>query len=368
MSYKGNGVIIAIIQMLWTLLIISLSKAQFGTLSLVFISLGFLAFYIEWQLILLTSLIGLIPFFMFENISGAVSGMCWIVLFDTVLILNIKMRQKIRHQVAKKELSLVQSIESIEQKSQKRTWELQESINVILEQQQSLIASAKMSTLGEMSAGIAHEINNPLTIIIAKISRLKRKIATDSLTQEEMLLELSQINETSNRIVKIIKGLKSFSRDGVNDPKEIFSVIDVVQDTLELCNERFRENTIDLRVDFNPLQEIKVEGSSVQISQVVFNLLSNAIDATKFMTDKWVEIKLEMKDSNCVLSITDCGLGIGPEIQQKLMQPFFTTKEKGLGTGLGLSISKVIIEKHNGRFYYDPNLKNTRFVIELPLT
>lgn len=97
-------------------------------------------------------------------------------------------------------------------------------------------------------------------------------------------------------------------------------------------------------------------------------MLTNACDAIENLNDKWLEVTVTKTTDVTVISITDSGSGISPEVSDKMMQPFYTTKEVGKGTGLGLSISQGIIASHNGSFYYDAKSPHTRFVIELPLT
>jgi C4-dicarboxylate-specific signal transduction histidine kinase len=217
-----------------------------------------------------------------------------------------------------------------------------------------------------MAGGIAHEINNPLAIIIGKISQLKRrlKIDTDLIKLNE---DLSVIENTAKRISSIIKGLSAFSRNAENDSMENVLVPVLIQDTLELSRERFKFNSIDLRFDYANCQQVFVKGRAAQLLQVLVNLLNNAFDAVEVLPIKWVEIQVKVVGNTCKILISDSGDGIPPDVVEKIMSPFFTTKSIGRGTGLGLSISKGIIEEHHGKLYYDATSKNTRFVIELPI-
>ncbi|MDD4974660.1 MAG: PAS domain S-box protein [Bacteriovorax sp.] len=240
---------------------------------------------------------------------------------------------------------------------------IEESLNI---QREKLMASAKMSSLGEMAGGIAHEINNPLAIIVGKITQLKRRLKVDA-DVIKLNEDLSVIENTAKRIGSIIKGLSAFSRNAENDSMEKILVPLLIQDTLELSRERFKFNSIDLRFDFANCQQAYVKGRVAQLLQVLVNLLNNAFDAVEELPIKWVDIQVEVVANSCKLMITDSGEGIHPEIVEKIMSPFFTTKSVARGTGLGLSISKGIIEEHHGKLYYDTTSKNTRFVIELPI-
>jgi len=234
--------------------------------------------------------------------------------------------------------------------------------------QKNLISKAKMSSLGEMSSGLAHEINNPLAIIIGKCQMMKTKIANNQVSLEKFDLDLDKVIATSERIAKIVKGLRSFSRNSENDPMQTVFVHQVVQDTLELCTAKFRNRTIELRILDEVGPEFSIEARSSQLSQVLLNLLLNSYDAVDPLPTKWVELKISKSSLGVQIAITDSGNGIPEHLLGKLMHPFFTTKEVGKGTGLGLSISKGIVEDHQGRIFYDKNSPNTRFVVELPLT
>ncbi len=238
--------------------------------------------------------------------------------------------------------------------------------DALKKQHEQLVISAKLSSLGEMAAGVAHEINNPLSIIYGLSSQTKRKHDAGTLDPEILGRNLATILTTTERIAKIVKGLRTFSRDATDDPMEIAAVLQIIDDTLELCREKFHIHSIDLRVDCDPSLLILCRPS--QMSQVLMNLLGNAHDAIENDPEKWVEIRAVKNKSLLELSVKDSGKGIRRDIAAKMMQPFFTTKETGKGTGLGLSISRGIVEAHNGRLYYDENCPNTRFVVEMQLT
>jgi PAS domain S-box-containing protein len=232
------------------------------------------------------------------------------------------------------------------------------------EAQQSLLQSSKMVSLGEMAAGIAHEINNPLAIIHGKAEQISREIEGGSFDLEKIRKSLSKIVTTAERIARIIKGLRAFSRNSETDPMENIKVSQIVDDTLELCKEYFKNSSIELRV--NCSADIWIECRPSQVAQVLMNLLSNAHDAVMHLPEKWVNLDVGVKDLMVEISITDSGTGIEPKIVEKMMDPFFTTKDVGKGTGLGLSISKGIVAVHHGQLRYDSGCQHTRFILDLP--
>jgi len=229
------------------------------------------------------------------------------------------------------------------------------------------VQNAKLASLGEMSASIAHEINNPLSVIQLTNSRLLEKLKLDPLSTDYIVHSLEKIQGAVDRINKIIKGLTNLSRNAANEDIQVFSVENMMEQVLSLVGQKLKYSNVDLRVSIPP-GDLFIESSLTQISQVLINLINNANDAIAPRKDKWIKVDFKLvKDSSIVrCSVTDSGEGIPSEIAEKIMQPFFTTKEMGKGTGLGLSISKEIIETLGGKFYIDDESPNTCFVFELP--
>lgn len=254
---------------------------------------------------------------------------------------------------------------SLEQRVKARTQELTESQQKILEHQQTLINISKMSALGEMAAGVAHEINTPLATIQMRTTQLIELMQeVGDIDKEYCLKSLEKIDLTTLRIAKIIKGLLTFSRDGKRDDKELVSVEKIVSETFDLCQERFRNNNVQL--EFKKQEDVQLFCHPTAISQVLLNFLNNSFDAIQGLKEKWIRVQLDLLPETMVISITDSGAGIPFDIQEKILQPFFTTKDVGKGTGLGLSISKGIITSHGGTLGIDNTSANTRFVLTFP--
>lgn len=231
--------------------------------------------------------------------------------------------------------------------------------NEILAQRESLVSSAKFSALGQMAAGIAHEINNPLTIILGYSQRLRTCI------NEDGIAPLENIQAAVKRIGAIVRGIKNASRDSSNDPMQTVDVSMVIADTLAFTQERFKSHQIALHVV--PARDgLFIHCRQTEIAQILINLLSNAHDAIQNLNEKWVRLEVSLVNREIQMTVIDSGSGIPQAVQQKLMVPFFTTKAPGVGTGLGLSISRQIAEKHGGRLIYDGSHRNTTFVLILP--
>lgn len=237
---------------------------------------------------------------------------------------------------------------------------------VELEHKAKLTHSAKLSALGEMAAGVAHEINNPLAIIQIAANSIRDLLAEPNVDKVHLLKTTEVINSNVQRSAKIVKGLQVFSRDSGNDPLEVKELDSIVRDTLSLCQERFKNENIRFELVL-PDRPIRIGCRPTEISQVILNLLNNARDAVQSMPEKWV--RLEVADESgktAALSVVDSGPGLSEEILAKAFVPFFTTKPVGQGTGLGLAISKGIAEAHHGSLILDTRSSNTCFLLRLP--
>jgi len=216
-----------------------------------------------------------------------------------------------------------------------------------------------------MTAGIAHEINNPLQTLSLHNESLKRYLERDENLPLKIKTQLSVIDKTINKISVMISGLKDLSREATNDPIQTFYLKDVIEEVMNVSSERIRR--LGITIEIQDTSHSLVRGHFIHASQVLINLLNNSIDALENIDQKWIRIEIKDDHDYLIMSVTDSGAGIPKDIASKIMLPFFTTKEPGRGTGLGLSISKSIIERNGGKFYYDIASPVTRFVIELPI-
>lgn len=254
---------------------------------------------------------------------------------------------------------------SLEDKVRERTHELNDTISTLEETRTQLVTSSKMSALGEMAGGVAHEINNPLAVIKLVSSQLKEVIEDPEIDRALVRQMADDVEKTTDRIAKIVTGLRSFSRDGSKDPFTNVNLRQLIEETLAFCGQRFKNGGTELTIEDYPA-DLHFEGRPTEISQVLLNLLNNANDAIATLEKKWIRVTARETDGIFELTVTDSGPGISPEVQKKIFQPFFTTKEIGKGTGMGLSISMRIIRNHQGELTLDERCPNTRFVVRIP--
>ena len=276
-----------------------------------------------------------------------------------------------------------------------QTQKLNEALSELQQTQSHLIQTEKMASLGQMVAGIAHEINNPATFIYGNINytrnytrdllelvTLYQKYYPESTAEIQAFIEhieldflkedlpktLLSIQNGSERIRQIVLSLRNFSRLDEAEIKEV-DLHAGIDSTLLILSTKFIKE-IEIIRNYGDLPA--VECLAAQINQVFMNILSNAADALlseKSIPLKRITIYTEKISSNQVqIKITDNGPGIPPEILNKIFDPFFTTKPVGKGTGLGLSISYKIIEKHSGKITVNSQTgEGTEFTITLPI-
>jgi PAS domain S-box-containing protein len=230
------------------------------------------------------------------------------------------------------------------------------------EQRLGLIKASRLTALGEMASGVAHEINNPLMIIRSWATKLQ-EAKTPSF--DEVQKASSKILSMADRIAKIVSNMRSLTWDASNEAPSEFTLGSMIQTVLDICQERIEKSGTELRVSCET--EAKIQGRPVQLSQVLVNLTQNAWHAVQDQPHAWVEVSAYVKNDQLTMKVRDSGKGIPPEIREKIMQPFFTTKDPGKGTGLGLSISRELIAKNGGKLWIDERDPHTTFVIELPL-
>ena len=300
-------------------------------------------------------------------------------------------------------------LQNTAQQAQTQAHELEKTLKTLQQAQVKLIQTEKMSSLGQMVAGIAHEINNPVSFIYGNLDYAKRYVndlfyllgvyqkaipnppeavnqcqeaIEYEFLQEDLPKLLTSLEIGAERIRSIVLSLRIFSRLNEADIKPV-NLNNSIDSTLVILNHRLKEQPKrpEIKLSKNYGELPPVECYAGQINQVFMNILANAIDA---LEEKWfklqptqsdwqptIDISTQISsDRNISITIHDNGPGIPLKAQQKIFDPFFTTKAVGKGTGLGMSISyEIVVDKHNGKLTVDSNpTEGTTFVIQLPQT
>lgn len=229
-----------------------------------------------------------------------------------------------------------------------------------------LVQNNKMETLGEMASGIAHEINNPLTVVMGQLNLLRKELDKLEGDHARIFKLTGKIQTNFDRISKIVRSLQTMGWDSGKASVEPIPLSRVLEAVKDLSKHKFNKNRVEFIIEGEP-EKVPVRCRETELMQVILNLVSNGIDSIKDKeNDKWVKIFFEEEEKNTVIYVMDSGAGIELSLQLKLFEPFFSTKNVGEGTGLGLPISKKLIESYNGTLIYDTSQSNTCFKITIP--
>jgi C4-dicarboxylate-specific signal transduction histidine kinase len=235
------------------------------------------------------------------------------------------------------------------------------------DKQEQLVQAGKLATLGELTTGVAHELNNPLNNIGLFVGNAIDQIELGMADRERILSDLSSAMQQVRKATEIISHLRTFGRAATvsHDP---VTLNEVVRRALSLMQEQFRLRQIVVELDL-PEEEPVVVGNSIQLEQVFINLLTNARDAMAGSPCKVIRIACRLRAGTVDLTFSDTGPGIPEGLERRIFDPFFTTKEVGAGTGLGLSITYGIIQEHQGTISVCglPG-QGATFLIQLPRT
>jgi two-component system C4-dicarboxylate transport sensor histidine kinase DctB len=264
------------------------------------------------------------------------------------------------------EVALTETRAELQAILQARTAELLASNELLQAKQAQLIQTAKLASLGELTAGVAHELNNPLNNISLCIANAVEAWTNPSEPREVLPHSLRLAQSEVQKAAHILTHLRTFGRaaTGERSPQALHPII---RNALSLFEVPLRQVGVEVIVDVD-LGHPVVLGDAIQLEQVFINLLQNAKDALVEAPQKRLYVTTRITEGSVYATVRDTGAGIPHAIKERIFDPFFTTKPIGHGTGLGLSISYGIIESHRGRLWVeDPPDGGAAFVMQLPL-
>lgn len=230
--------------------------------------------------------------------------------------------------------------------------------------QEKLMSNSKLAALGEMAAGISHEINNPLTVIEGNATILRMELRKLGMASPAVEKRVKNITNTVKRISSIVNGMRSFARKEELSQCSDNSTNEVLEESLNLCKMKLKELGIDYQITGQ--QESRFLGRRLELSQVLLNLISNSIHALQDVDKKLISFEITEGDEEVSIKVMDNGPALCDEAKEKMMEPFFTTKPPGVGTGLGLSLSREMMEDMGGSLVFLPEEKQTTFLVSMP--
>ena len=281
---------------------------------------------------------------------------------------QLKKRQRevmqLGNELLEKKTAEVAREKEIQEKLSKAYQELSQSLQKLQESQEQLIQAEKLSSLGQLAASIAHEVNNPLSGVLVYTQLLAKKMKGDSLSKEIALDYLSKMEAELNRSTKLISNLLDFARQSPPAFQQI-NIDEVVNRSFDLAAHTAKMQQIEVIRELAPALP-DITGDFDQLQQVCTNLILNAIQAMPGGGKLTLRTSID-KDYEKI-EVSDTGYGISPENMRKLFTPFFTTKQAVKGVGLGLAVSYGIIQRHHGRIEVQSKEKEgTTFIVYLPL-
>ena len=295
-----------------------------------------------------------------------------VILFSLLLIVNYLKSEFDKER--KKSHQQKEELEFLNNSLEKAIADKQATIQTLQSTQSKLIDSEKMASVGRLTAGLAHELNNPLNFIggnvqpiLNDLEEIKQSMPPEVLSKNEGSFEeieqlLDNVLSGSKRATDIISNLLKISPRGKDDNIATVLLNDLLTRTCLLLKNAHPDVTFT--TDFQ--ETIYISANSVEINQVLLNILKNALDALPPKRAR-LSVKLSVEGQMALIEISDNGRGIPEQFRSHIFEPFFTTKEEGKGTGLGLYISYGIIKKHEGEITYEPLDKGSCFRITLPI-
>ncbi len=376
--------IIGISQMLTSGLLIHLTGGRIETHFHIFGSLAFLAFYRDWTVLIPATIVAALDHLLRgiywpQSIYGVLAASPWRwvehagwVIFEDIFLVISCLRSTVEmKEIAERTAQLEATNQIIETRVTERTFELasakEKLENEIYERkklEKTVIQSEKMSAVGQLAAGVAHEINNPLGVILGFSQNAAKRIPPG----DPLELPLKSIEREAVRCKNLVQDLLTFSRVGKME-KEPVDLNQTIETALSLVLAQSKVKNTQLVKEFSAIP--KIIGNKNQIQQIIVNLSNNAMDAMPQGGKLIIRLKTaKINDQDAVeIQVEDTGEGISPEIRSRVFDPFFTTKEIGKGTGLGLSLVYEIVQRHSGKIFLESKVgQGTVFRVLFPVS
>ncbi len=228
-----------------------------------------------------------------------------------------------------------------------------------------LIENERQKILAELAGSIAHEVNNPMTVIYMKMQTLERLLETKQLTEQKLSNSLEVISRNAKRVVKIVKGMRSLASFNSPENMTLLNAEELFDEAILLLTEEISNSGV--KVDIHIQSDIPMfPGRTTQILQTLIILIKNAIESASSINRPLITLQAYVNQPNIYLSVDDNGPGIRKEDENKVFSPFYSTKG-AKGSGLGLSIARKVISYHSGLIYINRKISDSCFTIQLPL-
>lgn len=254
--------------------------------------------------------------------------------------------------------------------------EVEKKTEFIEKQQGQLLHSSKLATIGEMAGGVAHEINNPLAIIAGNCTRLKKLVSRNNevdrdKNNEKVNEAVDKIEDTVKRISTVTNALLAMSHGSSEIDKTTMFLTKAegaVDKSLAIASEKFQSHGIRVeKIGHKEDWETLIKVNPNQIAQIISNFLNNSFDSIKDSKEPWVRVSIKKRENILEICISDSGEGVPEDLEERIFDAYFTTKELGDGTGLGLSLSASMARVNNGKLSYDRSDGVTNFRLQLEL-
>lgn len=228
----------------------------------------------------------------------------------------------------------------------------------------------KCASLKELAGGIAHEINNPLAIIMGRAQLIKIRSKKNSLDPDFLVDSMSKVEEASQRISSIVNALRLITKDSLKEPLTTVEIGRLIENVNTFWGARLKNHEVDFDVKVT-CPDYKLRCREAQLTTVLLNLLSNAFHAARsarneYKNQAWIKIEVTDTPEGLTIAVSDSGAGVPLALRERIFDPFFTTRDVGDGSGLGLTVSRSIAQDHGGDLTIDDKSQHTKFILTIP--